>query len=243
MTLPNHNPLARGFCDITVTRLVILADRDDSSIHYLPLHPSQQNRDSSELVGELGFYNDEYVVVEDYELSYQVAEYCNKDCLISQAVYRVEGQHVNKPGIKLHLGDFASAEEAQQLIDNITFVNGKYGQCWEINSCHITRIDNSFLAGACSLKQDFTGHLFELFEFPVNQRPCIGIKLIATPWTDLQLSTELQITYRDLYNRHKSLGLSDSFIELLHLAGKAGARILIIDPEAARIDGLPIYSR
>lgn len=243
MTLPNQNPLARGFHNITVTRLVILADRDDSSIHYLPLHPSQQQRDSSELIGELGLYSEQYAVVEDTELSYQITEYCNKDCLISQAVYRVEGQHLNKPGTTLHLGDFYSAEEAQQLIDNITFANGIYGQCWEINSCHITRVDNSFLRGACLMQQDFSGHLFELFKFPVNQRPCIGIKLMATPWIDSQLSTELQITYNDLCNRHKSLGLSDSFIELLHRAGKAGVRILIIDPEAARIDSLPIYSR
>lgn len=237
------NPLAIGYSNVIVNRLVRLVDNEDGSIETLPLHPSQVDIDSSELVGEQGFYGKKYAVVDrsDTELTSAAKKACPRSCTIDCAVYRIEGVPYSKPDSIQHIGDVYDPLETQQVVNNITFHSGKYGRIWEINSCHIPSDDYQTLSGALMLGNAYANCLFEVFAFPVNEFPCVGIKLIGTPWNEETTQLNLGISYQELYDRCLDLeGLSESFVKLLHLAGTTDVRILILDPQAARIE-LPLY--
>lgn len=238
------NPLAIGYSKVTWKRLVRFVDNENVCIETLPLHPSQEDIDSSELLGEQGYFGEQYVVVDrsDTELTRAAQKACPSYCTIDCAVYRIEGVPFDNPDSIHHIGDVDDLIEAQNVVKNLTSKSGRYGRIWEINSCHIPYVDYQILAGAYMHGNTYADCLFEVFPFPVNEIPCVGIKLIGAPWNDETVKLNLDITYQDLYNRCLDLeGLSESFVELLHLAGKTDTRVLVLDPQAARIEGLPLY--
>ena len=71
--------------------------------------------------------------------------------------------------------------------------------------------------------------------------PAIGVKLIATPWTDEHLKQVNGITADQLVQEHQSKGMPEDLIQVLQLAAMADVRILIFDADAFVLDGLPIY--
>lgn len=238
------NPLAIGYSQVNFKRLVRVVDTDCGSFEILPLHPSQNDIDSSDLSGEQGFYGKQYAVVDrsDTELTTAAQKACPWECTIDCAVYRIEGVPFSKPDSIHHIGDVYDLIEAQNVVTNLTSKSGRFGRIWEINNRHIPHEDYQTLCGELMLGHTYADCLFEVFPFPVNEFPCIGIKLIGTPWNAKNVNLELGITYQDLYNRCLDLeGLSDSFVELLHLAGTTDTRVLVLDPQAARIEGLPLY--
>src|SRR3546814_1589798 len=71
--------------------------------------------------------------------------------------------------------------------------------------------------------------------FRVPYSPAIGVKLIATPWTDAHLQNLDGITVEQLRQEHLSKGMPADLMRVLHLAANADVRILIFDADAHQI--------
>jgi len=81
--------------------------------------------------------------------------------------------------------------------------------------------------------------LFIAFRIPYS--PAIGVKLIATPWTDANLLYAEDMTADDLRQIHRDKGMLDDLANVLFLAAEADVRILIFDADAPLLPGLPVY--
>jgi hypothetical protein len=120
---------------------------------------------------------------------------------------------------------------------NLRFETGVFSRAWEISTAHLTAAGQSFLA---ELADDaVTGYLFVAFRIPGS--PAIGVKLIATPWTDAHLQYVEGISADDLRQEHRNAGVPDALADVLHLAGEADVRFLVFDGDAPVLDGLPVY--
>lgn len=84
-----------------------------------------------------------------------------------------------------------------------------------------------------------TGLLFVAFHIPCSI--AVGVKLIATPWTSTNLLHVEGITAEQLRQEHLAQGVPPSLLEVLHQAAAADVRILILDGDAATLDGLALY--
>lgn len=84
-----------------------------------------------------------------------------------------------------------------------------------------------------------TGLLFTAFHIPCS--PAVWVKLIATPWTSANLSHVEGITAEQLRHEHLDQGIPPSLVEVLHQAATADVRILILDGDAATLEGLALY--
>ncbi|ASD20673.1 hypothetical protein DZA07_19685 [Pseudomonas aeruginosa] len=68
----------------------------------------------------------------------------------------------------------------------------------------------------------------------------IGCKLRNTPWTDQHLDL-FNTSSAELRQQQLDYGLPAELVEILHLAGQADVRFLLFDPDAALLDGLPVF--
>ena len=102
-------------------------------------------------------------------------------------------------------------------------------------------LDDQIAQFPCILCNDFAliGFLFVVFRIPYS--PAIGVKVIATPWTDANLQYVEGITAEQLRREHQDKGMPESLLEVLHLAALADVRFLIFDADAPVLDGLPLY--
>lgn len=78
--------------------------------------------------------------------------------------------------------------------------------------------------------------MFVAFRIPYS--PAIGVKLIATPWTDANLQRVEGITAEQLRQEHRTKGMPESLVEVLHLAALADVRMLVFDADANVLEGL-----
>jgi len=81
--------------------------------------------------------------------------------------------------------------------------------------------------------------LFEAFRLPYSH--AVGVKLIATPWTSENLRHITDQNATQLRQEHMAAGLPGSLVNVLHLAALADTRILIFDPDAPALEGLPLH--
>ncbi|HMW53941.1 MAG TPA: ABC transporter substrate-binding protein, partial [Rhodocyclaceae bacterium] len=107
-----------------------------------------------------------------------------------------------------------------------------------ISSAHITEEAGRYLANLADIATP-SGFLFVAFRIPYS--PAIGVKLIATPWTDANLQLVEDITAEELRQEHWTRGMPESLMEVLHLAALADVRMLVFDADAPVLDGLPLY--
>ena len=84
-----------------------------------------------------------------------------------------------------------------------------------------------------------SGLLFTAFHIPCS--PAVGVKLIATPWTSANLLQVEGITAEQLRQEHLAQGTPPSLVEVLHQAATVDVRILILDCDAATLNGLALY--
>ncbi len=150
-------------------------------------------------------------------------------------VYAVLGSDARQP---IHIGDTYSAEDAREVVRHLTFETGFYSRCWEISTAHITEEAGCYLTELADIATPI-GFLFVAFRIPYS--PAIGIKVIATPWTDANLQYVEGITAEQLRREHQDKGMPESLLEVLHLAALADVRVLIFDADAPVLDGLPLY--
>jgi hypothetical protein len=106
-----------------------------------------------------------------------------------------------------------------------------------ISTAHITEDANRYLEELADIATP-TGFLFVAFRIPCS--PALGVKLIATPWTDANLEYVEGISAEQLRQEHLSKGVPESLVEVLHLAALADVRMLVFDADAPELDGLKL---
>lgn len=232
---PSYNPFIRGYENFTIERKAMIARDGMSYPVYRAIHASQAELADAYLTGQQCIYRDEYCFfVGSNVIPLDVLRDFGTTGFIVGVVYLIQ---CSQNGISKCLGLVHSLESAQGIVDNLRFETGFYSRCWEISSAHITQQDFERL----ELLADTGCPRVALFEvFQLRKSNAIGIKLIATPWTDQALRAvdtnvfELCLALRDI-------GLSESLIDVMLLAAQADTRTLIFDPDAPALEGLAHY--
>lgn len=125
------------------------------------------------------------------------------------------------------------------MVQQLTFETGHYSRCWEISTAHPTNQASQFLADLADSGKP-TGLMFDAFRVP----GCfaVGCKLYCTPWTDQNLAAFDGSTATQLRVEQFDAGVPESLVRVLHFAALADTRLLIFDPDASELAGLPICS-
>ncbi|AZE99512.1 hypothetical protein C4J95_2050 [Pseudomonas orientalis] len=235
MPINNHrsNPFVRGFNDLRIQRLLaVLYDAQAPLCHLAP-HPSQQHLTDDQLARHPCLFNEQHALI----VNSSAAMAAHEDSypypgIVVQVIYAVFSHDQSPP---ILVGDHYSEALAKARIQQMVFETGHYSRCWEISSAHLP----AAVWGDLTLAAVPEGLLLEAFE--LRNSHAFGVKLIATPWTDSHLQQIEDCTAKQLRQQQLSAGLPAELVEVLHLAAQADVRILIFDPDAAQLDGLPVY--
>ncbi|WP_338807025.1 ABC transporter substrate-binding protein [Pseudomonas chlororaphis] len=233
----NPNPFARGYQNLRATRTLLITNEDDCPPVWRPLHASQAHLPDDAVERCLCvFCADFALIIEGQEVPGELENQCSTDGIVRSVVYAIAAE--NADGQLVHLGDLYSEEAAREAVEHLSFETGLYSRCWEISSAHITEEASQYLSQLADLATP-PAFLFVAFRIPCS--PAIGVKLIATPWTDENLQYVEGITAEQLRQEHLGNDIPASLMEVLHLAALADVRMLVFDADAPEIDGLPLY--
>lgn len=231
----SYNPFIRGCENFTIERKAMIARDGVSHPVYRSIHASQAELADAYLTGQQCIYRDEYCFfVGSNVIPLDVLRDFGTTGFIVGVVYLIQ---CSQSGISTCLGPMNSLESAQGIIDSLRFETGFYSRSWEISSAHITQqdFDRLELLAETGCPRDA---LFEAFQ--LRKSNAIGIKLIATPWTDQALRA-VDTNVFELCRALRDIGLSESLIDVMLLAAQADVRILIFDPDAPDLEGLTHY--
>lgn len=230
------NPFLRGYSSLSIQRQVAIHYEDDCPMTYRPLHPSQSHLPDDQIERFPCIFNDDFVLItEGQVLSDELDDKCRGDGVVRNVIYAIMADDSGTP---IHVGDQYSAEEAREVVRRLTFETGHYSRCWEISSGHLPEEVRRYLEDLADAS-DLTGLFFETFRIPDSD--AVGVKLIATPWTDENLKIVDGRSAQALHNDQTEACVPQSLIAVMELAALADVRILIFDPNAPILDGLPEY--
>ena len=233
---PTSNPFLRGYQNLRIDRTLCITYEDDCPPVWRPLHPSQAHLpDDQVALFPCVFNNDFALITEGQDIPEDLDAQCQTEGVVRTVVYAVSGDDFGRP---VHVGDTYSEEAAREVVRRLSFETGFYSRCWEISSAHLTSEAGRFLAELADIATP-SGFLFVAFRIPYS--PAIGVKLIATPWTDANLQLVEGITAEQLRQEHRAKGMPESLVEVLHLAALGDVRMLVFDADANVLDGLPLY--
>jgi hypothetical protein len=136
--------------------------------------------------------------------------------------------------------DASSRQSAEDLIHQFSFQSGHYNRCWEINARHVPYWARSWIKHYVEVMNQPSEVFFQAFVIP-NARggSSFGFRFFNTPWTHEHLAS-LGIDSRRLLEAQQIIDIPQPLIELLHLAAEANTHVLIFNPEAPLLAGLPI---
>lgn len=242
------NPFCKGYTNFSIELMVGICDEDINEFYRLPIHELHKDIDSSEIIGESALYCDDYVLLDKDDNPKKLVAKCNLGFIVDYA-YRIRANHQSNLAHYVYLGNHDSKEQAHSFIENITFNTGAYSRCYEISNVHLSvetlEALQQKLMVDLMLPQADDENLFQIFSFhyPYGNvgQFCIGVKLIATPWNDKHLLQEINMTAQELYNQQVDAEIPMDFLNLIQLAGEADVRVLIFDPSAPKLEGLPIF--
>lgn len=233
---PDTNPFIRGYDRLSIQRLVAISYDDDCPLTYLPLHESQSHlRDDEIRRFECVFCDDFALVAEGQNVPAELDARCSSHGVALIVVYAVMADDEGKP---IHVGDTYSDEAAREVVQRLSFSTGHYSRCWEISSGHIPEEVRQYLEDLADAST-LTGLFFEAFRIPDSD--AVGVKLIATPWTDENLKIVDGRDAQALHNEQTDACVPEPLIRVMWLAALADVRILIFDPNAEILEGLPVY--
>ena len=232
---PKSNPFLRGYRNLSIDRSVCITYEDDCPPVWRPLHPSQAHLpDDQVALFPCIFSNDFALITEGQDIPNDLEAQCQTEGVVRTVVYAVSGDDFGQP---VHVGDTYSAEAAREVVRRLRFETGFYSRCWEISSTHLNVEAGHFLAELADIATP-SGFLFVAFRIPYS--PAIGVKLIATPWTDANLQHVEGISAKQLRQEHRAKGMPESLVEVLHLAALADVRMLVFDADARILQGLTV---
>lgn len=230
------NPFIRGYRGLSIQRLLAIRYEDDCPLTYLPLHSSQAHLADDQLHRFPCVFCDDFALVtEGQNISSELDDHCTSMGVVQTVVYAITADECGTP---LHVGDTYSHEAALEVVRRLTFDTGHYSRCWEISTGHLPSQALAYLEHLADATTP-TGLLFEAFRIPSSD--AVGVKLIATPWTDVNLEFIDGRDAKTLHKAQKDACVSLPLIAVMQLAALADVRILIFDPNAATLDGLPLY--
>jgi hypothetical protein len=233
---PKSNPFLRGYRNLSIDRSVCITYEDDCPPIWRPLHPSQAHLpDDQVALFPCIFSNDFALITEGQDIPNDLEAQCQTEGVVRTVVYAVSGDDFGQP---VHVGDTYSAEAAREVVRRLSFETGFYSRCWEISSTHLTVEAGHFLAELADIATP-SGFLFVAFRIPYS--PAIGVKLIATPWTDANLQHVEGISAKQLRQEHRAKGMPESLVEVLHLAALADVPMLVFDADARILQGLTVF--
>lgn len=234
--MPNTNPFVRGYQGLNVQRVLAITYEDDRPLTYLPLHPSQAHlRDDQVRLFACVFCDDFALITEGHAIPEELADKCGNTGVVRTVLYGIMADDF---GTQVHVGDTYSEAAAREVVRRLTFETGHYSRCWEISSGHVPEEARQYLddlPGAPTV----TRLLFEAFHVPDSD--AVGVKLIATPWTDANLKRADGRDARELHNEQVDGGVPEPLMTVMQFAAQADVRILIFDPNAPVLEGLPLY--
>ncbi|MEO9332749.1 MULTISPECIES: ABC transporter substrate-binding protein [Gammaproteobacteria] len=231
------NPFARGYLNPRIVRTLLITHEEDCPPVWRPLHASQAYLPDDQvalfpcLIGK-----DFALITEGQEVPEELESQCPTEGIVRAVVYAVAADDFD--GQPVHVGDTYSEEAAREVVRRLKFETGYYSRCWEISFAHITEEAGRYLADLADLATP-SRFLFVAFRIPYS--PAIGVKLIATPWTDENLQLVDGTTAERLRQEHRKKGMPECLVEVLHLAALADVRMLVFDADAPVLDGLPLY--
>jgi hypothetical protein len=231
------NPFARGYRNLRVIRTLLITYEDDCPPVWRPLHASQAHLTDDQverfpcLIGK-----DFALITEGQEVPPELENQTQAEGIVRTVVYAIAADDFD--GQPVHVGETYSSAAAHEVVRRLQFETGFYSRAWEISSAHICEAAGRYLANLADLA---TPEAFLFIAFRIPYSPAIGIKLIATPWTDSHLNKLEGITAAELRQAYLAKGVPDSLANALLLAGEADVRFLVFDADAAVLDGLPLY--
>ncbi|MFK1566697.1 ABC transporter substrate-binding protein [Pseudomonas aeruginosa] len=234
---PVSNPFTRGYQNLRVVRTLLITWEDDCPPVWRPLHSSQAHLSDDEVaLFPCIFCADFALITEGQDLPQPLEDQCGTEGVVRSVVYAVVGEDLE--GNAVHVGDNYSMEAAQEVVAHLRFETGHYSRSWEISSSHISELSQRFL---CELvdRPASRGLLFEAFRLPAS--PAVGLKLIATPWSEANLQLVEGSSVAQLLQEFKAAGVPDDLVQVLQLAANADIRILVFDGDAPALNGLPIH--
>ena len=230
------NPFIRGYQNLHVVRTLCITYEDDSPPVWRRLHPSQAHLLDDQIAQfPCILCNDFALITEGQEVGDDLEAQCQTEGIVRSVVHAILGGDAGQP---IHIGDTYAAEDAREVVRRLTFETGFYSRCWEISTAHITEEAGCYLTELADIATPI-GFLFVAFRIPYS--PAIGVKVIATPWTDANLQYVEGITAEQLRQEQCDKGMPESLVNVLLLAAQADVRILIFDADAPVLDGLPLY--
>lgn len=230
------NPFVRGFNDLRIQRLLAILYDAQAPLSYLPPHPSQQHLSDEQLERQPCLFNDQHALIVNSgtSLAAQEDDYPHPGIVV-QVIYGIFSHDQSPPQL---IGDLYSESLARIRIGQLAFETGHYSRCYEISSAHLPQ--EAWTGVQALLRNPWpVGLLVEPFILADSR--AIGFKLIATPWTDSHLDQVDGCIAEQLRQQQLDAGLPEALVEVLHLAAQADVRILIFDPDAAFLDGLPSH--
>lgn len=231
-----NNPFVRGYDSLSIQRLLAVSYDDDCPLTYLPLHASQSHLPDSQVERHACVFCDDFALItEGQNLPSDLDAQCRSHGIARTVVYAVMAEAA---GLPLHVGDTYTEEAAREVVRRLRFETGFYSRAWEISSGHLTAEANRYLVELADIATP-TRFLFIAFRIPYS--PAVGVKLIATPWTDANLKQVEGITAEHLRQEHRKKGMPECLVEVLHLAALADVRLLVFDADAQILEGLPLY--
>jgi hypothetical protein len=234
--IPNTNPFVRGYQDLSVRRLLAITYEDDCPPTYLLLHPSQAHlRDEQVQRFPCVFCDDFALITEGHTIPDELDDKCRGTGIVRAVLYAVMADDFGTP---VHVGDTYAEEAAQEVVRRLTFETGHYSRCWEISSGHLPKATREYLEDL-AVARTVAGLLFEAFRVPDSD--AVGVKLIATPWTDGNLQKVEGRDAQALHNEQVDARVPEPLIAVMELAALADVRLLIFDPNAPVLAGLPLY--
>ncbi len=232
-----QNPFIRGYANLRIIRTLLITYEDDCPPIWRPLHASQAHLVDGEVALFPCLFGQNFAfITEGQDVSDELQAQCQGVGIVRTVVYAIAADDIDDQ--EAHVGDTYSEAAAREVVRRLKFETGVYSRAWEISTAHITEQSQGYLRDLADIATP-TGFLFIAFRVPYS--PAIGVKLIATPWTDEHLQHIDGITAEQLRQQHLSKGMPEDLMRVLHLAANADVRMLILDADAPELDGLPVY--
>ncbi len=176
------NPFIRGYDGLSTQRLLAISCDDDCPLTYLPLHASQAHLPDNQVERYPCIFSDRFALItEGQEEPDDLDAQCRRDGIVRTVVHAVMA---DEGGESLHVVDTYTEAAARKVVHRLRFETGFYSGCWEISSAHVDADAHRFLVDLADIDTPST-FLFIAFRIPYS--PAIGVKLMATPWTDAHL--------------------------------------------------------
>lgn len=228
------NPFARSPLNLSIARLLQITYANDCPPCHRPLHPTQEMLSDEQLqCFPCAFADEAALITEGQDVDDELLAAHTSNGIVRQVIYAIEG---DLKGVRSHLADACSAEQAQQLVELLSSADIPACSAWEISDQHLDHDAHQYLVRVTD-ETWYTGLAFEAFK--LWKPGAIGIQLVTGYWSALQDD----FTCQDLYQEQLRNGVPKSLVDLLHLAAAASVRYVMFDPEASQLDGLPVFER